>query len=292
MKRIKYIRNIIFALFIIFAIVFLFDSQIKAIIASLRFSQFATILAPTYDDDDSSLVIKETSNLSDSEDRDYWLNSGALFYIRKNNAHTILGDLPEYSPWRLFYERSNPLDTDDGYHPQNIFRLVTKKVSLDSSQSFAVLIVNDNLNQSPNRNESNGILLMGRYIDSDNLYYAGIRVDGTAVIKKKKDGVYYTLAQTFVFEGDPYHKDINPSLLPKNQWIGLKANIEKINSQAVSIDFYIDKKYDGNWTKVLSVIDSAQTGGGPIVSSGHSGIRSDFMDIEIKDYVVNSLPGN
>jgi hypothetical protein len=54
---------------------------------------------------------------------------------------------------------------------------------------------------SIHRMASNGVLLFNHYLDGDNLYYVGIRVDGSAIVKKKKDGVYYTMESKRVFPG-------------------------------------------------------------------------------------------
>ena len=114
---------------------------------------------------------------------------------------TIQGDFPEGSKWQKKYEKSNPKDTDNGTHPQNIFRLVTKAKWQNFDQEAYFRINRLNLSSSDNRNESNGILLFNRYEDGDNLYYTGLRVDGTAVIKKKYAGKYYTLSEKVFFPG-------------------------------------------------------------------------------------------
>ncbi len=237
--------------------------------------------------DTSNLVTtqKETVVMENNSNSHFWLNSGGLLYNQNSLWHTVLGDLPTDSSWRKRYAVTNPRDTDNGYHPQNIFRLITKSAYKDNTESVYVLIVQDNISQSPNRNDSNGIFLINRYQDPNNLYYAGIRVDGTAVIKKKIDGVYHTLAQTSIFEGDEYDRITNPSLLPKNQWIGLNVTVHNTSSNVAQIVLSLDKNNSGTWTEVLSVYDSLNGDIQPILTSGHGGIRSDFMDIEFRDFI-------
>ncbi|MFA6405881.1 MAG: hypothetical protein WCW46_04040 [Candidatus Paceibacterota bacterium] len=232
----------------------------------------------------SVTIQKETDTMENSPKSFFWLNSGGLLYNEAGLWHTILGDLPPNSRWQKRYAITNALDTDNGYHPQNIFRLITKSAYRDSVERVYVLVVQDNISQSPNRNDSNGIFLISRYKDPNNLYYSGIRVDGTAVIKKKIDGVYHTLAQTPLFEGDAYDRDSHPSLLPKNQWIGLETNIKNIPPDRVIIELSIDKNNSGQWLKVLSTTDSPSGDIKPILTGGHGGLRSDFMDIEFKDF--------
>lgn len=237
----------------------------------------------------NSYVIDESDNPKDSKDDIFWLNSGANFYVNGDTYHTIIGDLPAFSRWRTLYAITNPTDTDDGYHPQNIFRLVTKEKLKDMSEQAHMLIVKYNLSKSSNRNETNGIYLMGRYINSNNLYYAGVRVDGNAIIKKKIGGIYYTLAQTPLFIGN-YDRNKNPNLLPANTWIGLKVKITNINRSTTGIELYIDKDNIDKWEKVISYIDTLEKNKGAIItSSGYGGIRSDFMDIEIKNYSFSPL---
>lgn len=236
-----------------------------------------------------TLVIKEAPTLSKSNNKDFWLSSGGEFYFDGNVGHTIIGDLPKFSKWRLAYNSNNPVDTDNGYHPQNLLRLINKNKILNSTQEFYFLIANDNFSHSPNRNESNGVFSINRYVDSNNLYYAGLRVDGTAVIKKKINGVYYTLAQTPLFSGDAYNRSANPSLLPKNSWMGVRTIVRTENKNQVRIELWVDKENDKEWEKVLSVLDDTTNGTPPFLEEGHGGIRGDFMDLEIKDYSFKPL---
>ncbi|RJQ31528.1 hypothetical protein C4572_02295 [Candidatus Parcubacteria bacterium] len=220
----------------------------------------------------------------------WWLNSGALMISEGGKGKTIQGKLWKYSKWRVLYAQSNPKDTDNGYHPQNIFRLVGRSKWLDYSQQAYFRVTKGNFSDSPNRNESNGLLLMSRYSDSDNLYYAGIRVDGSAVIKKKKGGVYHTFSQTEkFFSGRDYDRETNPSLIPGNTWIGLRSEI-KNEAGGVSIKLYVDKGKTGKWTLATEAFDDGLSyGGEAFLKSGYAGIRTDFMDVEFDNYKLISI---
>lgn len=231
------------------------------------------------------ITLEETSEPKKSKSPYIWVNSGATILIDKTIAKTIQGSLPPFSQWRRTYNNQNPIDTDNGYHPQNIFRLITRKAWQNSTQEAYIKINKDNLSQSPNRNESNGLFLLNRYLNGNNTYYAGIRVDGFAIIKKKYGGTYYTLASTQVWPGN-YHRVYSPSLLPKNQWIGLKTEVFNQNN-AVVIKFYVDREGRSQWTEVLTVHDNGINNIPALFSAGYSGIRSDFMDIEIKNYILS-----
>ncbi|MDQ2932914.1 MAG: hypothetical protein M3Q80_00845 [bacterium] len=234
-------------------------------------------------------IIKETSRLEDSDSTDFWLNSGAVFYEQKEYSRTLHGDLSAYSRWRLLYNSSNPVDTDNGYHPQNVFRLITRIPKQNASQQMYFMVTHDNLSASPNRNESNGVFLLNRYKDGNNLYYVGIRVDGTAVIKKKSSGIYHTLAQTSLFEGDRYNKNINPNLIPKNKWIGIRTEVENISSNAVNIQMYVDKNNTGDWKEILEAVDTSSSDVPAFLNAGFGGIRTDFMDILFKEYTFSTI---
>lgn len=239
---------------------------------------------------DSDFSIEESNTPENAKNSNWWLSSGGIFSINQGIGQTLHGELPRLSFWRLAYALSNPVDTDQGSHPQNIFRLVIKKKVRDYSQTLHFKIDGYNLSKSKNRNETNGVFLMGRYQDKNNVYYAGVRVDGAAVVKKKINGEYYTIGYTQIFEGE-YDRERNPSLLPKNEWIGLRVDIETISDKSVFITLFIDKENDGNWQKVLTAQDDGERyGGASFMEAGYAGIRTDFMDVSFDDYKIVTLP--
>ncbi|POZ49849.1 hypothetical protein [Methylovulum psychrotolerans] len=235
------------------------------------------------DDFDNVATLSETGNMSDSPDPHWWLNSGAYFYRANGIASTVTGELSGIDRFRLLYAASNPIDTDNGYRPQNIFRLVTLGKFKNFTQQVFFNIKNINLSASPNRNQSNGVLFFHRYQDGKNLYYAGIRVDGFAIVKKKSQGRYYELKSVAVYPG-AYNRETLPNLLPVNRWVGLKTVIADTANGSVDISLYLnDQQLGPGWTKVLEIED---TGADieRILTPGYAGIRSDFMDVNFNHY--------
>ena len=233
-------------------------------------------------------TLEEAGSMNDSTSPYWWVNSGAYLYLADGLGKTVAGELPTLNKWRVIYAASNPVDTDNGYHPQNIFRLVTRSKWQNFRQEAYFKIKRDNLSASTNRNSSNGLLLFDRYQDGNNLYYVGIRVDGAAVIKKKKNNSYYTLGYKKVFAGT-YNKDSNPNLLPKNTWIGLRSETVNNPNGSVTIKLFMDNGRTGVWTQLLSVQDGGRGNGGAIITEGYGGIRTDFMDVEFDDYRATKL---
>jgi hypothetical protein len=205
----------------------------------------------------------------------WWVNSGAYLVLDGGRGHTVQGELPG-------------LDTDNGYHPQNIFRLTTRSKWQDARQEAYFIINKTNLSESPNRNESNGLLLFSRYHDGDNLYYAGLRVDGAAVIKKKQGGRYHTLASSPGVYAGTYNRQNNPNLLREQRWIGLRSEVKNLPNGSVSIKLYIDKLWSGNWELVAEAIDDGSQGA-PLRETGYAGIRTDFMDVTIENYRLRNI---
>ena len=264
-----------------------------SILPSLRNpSQFLVNLALAsnqfYDPFSVSKTVEETESMSEGLDPNWWVNSGAYFYTSAGRAYTPQGDLAISSYWQEEYATSNPKDTDGGYHPQNIFRLVTRTKWQNFTQHAYFKVIKDNLSSSPNRNQSNGLLLFNRYQDGDNLYYAGVRVDGALVIKKKLRGTYYTLAYKKYFPGT-YNRTTSPNLLPKNQWIGIKTEVTTTTDANQNIRLYLNIGWTGRWTLVLETNDDGRTYGSAIANSGYGGIRTDFMDVEFDSYQITEL---
>lgn len=210
--------------------------------------------------------------------------------IANGVGETIQGNLSALSPWHILYAANNPLDTDNGDHPQNIFRLVSRNTWQNYTEQAYFEIMRDNLSSSPNRNASNGLLLFNRYQNGDSLYYAGIRVDGAAVIKKKINGIYYTMAYKQIFPGT-YDRTAHPNLIPKNTWIGLRTVVANNSNGTATIKLYTDVGKTGTWTLVLQSEDDGVSFGrtAPITHSGFVGIRTDFMDVLFDDFRVASL---
>lgn len=239
---------------------------------------------------DSPFSVTEAGSKTESKNGDWWVSSGAYFISEGGVGKTVAGALSALDPWRVAYYLSNSLDTDNGYYPQNIFRLVQRSLWKDYTQEAYFKITKDNLSVSPNRNASNGLFFFNRYADAFNLYYTGVRVDGYAVIKKKINGTYYTMAYKPFIAGGVYNRDTNPDMLPKNEWIGMRSEIRTLPDGSVSIKLYADKGKTGTWTLVAEAVDNGTSFGGAVHSlSGHVGIRTDFMDAEFDSYSVKTL---
>jgi hypothetical protein len=229
---------------------------------------------------DYSSVLEETSKLNESWSPYFWVNSGAKLVIEDGVGKTLQGKLPASSPWVAKYAASNPRDTDNGYQPQNIFRLITRSQWEYLQQEVYVKIMDIHPSTSSNANASNGVFLYNRFQNGDNTYYAGLRLDGSAVIKKKYDGVYYTMGEKQV-----YPAGITRNVLPLKTWVGLRSVITTDTNNHVHIKLYVDNGTKGDWTLVLDTIDDGKKyGGSAITTAGYAGIRTDFMDAHFDTY--------
>ena len=234
--------------------------------------------------------LEEAGNMSESSSPYWWVNSGGFMDLKNGLGKTNQGNLPNASKWQKLYARGNPTDTDNGFHPQNIFRLLLRTKWEDTAQQVYLKINTYNLSISPNRAASNGVLLMSNYLDQNNLYYAGLRVDGYAVIKKKKADVYYTMAYKPVINTSTYNRDTNPNLLPTNVWMGVKSEVKELSGGRISIKLYADIGKTGTWKLVAEAIDDGMSyGGEAITSAGYVGLRSDFMDLEFDDFKLSPI---
>ncbi len=241
------------------------------------------------DNFDTSYTVQEAGSMDESNNAFWWVSSGGYFYSGKGVGKTIQGALPAIDPWRVAYALSNSLDTDKGYYPQNIFRLVSRNVWKNFVQEVYVQITHLNMSASPNRNASNGVLLFNRYQDPYNLYYTGLRVDGALVIKKKVRGVYYTLAyKPWYKSAMAYDRTKNQDIIPLYHWIGLRSEVSTdTKTHVVTIKLFIDENDTGNWVlAVQATDDGTMYGGAPILDAGYAGIRTDFMDAMFRDYKI------
>lgn len=232
----------------------------------------------------------EESGASDESTSPYWwLDSGGRLVLEDGRGKTLSGSLPALDRWRVRYALSSAGDTANGAQPQNLFRLLTRSDWENVRAEMSFRIRADNFLDSPNRNESNGLFLMSRYEDGDNLYYAGIRVDGTAVIKKKYKGAYYTLAQEKVFDGN-YSRGAQVNLLPHDEWITLRSETETISEMAVTIKLFLKREDADDWQLLISATDRGDNDSTPPISGAHPlGIRTDFMEVEFDDFRAENI---
>ena len=226
-------------------------------------------------------ILEEAGSMDESRSQDWWLNSGGIMKSANGEFSTNTGSLSKECYWRKLYAVDNPSDTEDGYQPQNIFRLVTRQKWHNFSQTVYFQISAISQGDSENRNASNGVLFFIRYQDQNNLYYAGLRVDGHAVIKKKVLGQYVTLAERDIFsDNKAYNKNTDPNFLPIHRWVGIRSEIKNSGGNGVDIKLFVDFDQSGDWKLVLAVKDDKA----PILGKGFAGIRSDFMDVRFKRY--------
>lgn len=240
------------------------------------------------DDFSGKLALEERGDPDDSQSINWWVNSGAFLYIESGVGKTLFGELEKGTKWQKKYKNYNASETDNGHHPQNIFRLITKSEWKDFTQTAYYKINKYILSNDKHRSASNGILLFHRYQDGDNLYYAGLRVDGAVVIKKKYGGEYSQLGYKKIFKGE-YDKYKKPNLLPINTWLGIKTETKSLSENSISLKVFIKKSDDGDWEKVLEVVDENIGRNKIINKKGFAGIRTDFMDVEFDDYEIKEL---
>jgi hypothetical protein len=234
-------------------------------------------------------VLEEAGSMEESASKYWWLDSGGMMTIHAGMGSTIQGTLGDNNKWRMLYAGSNSVDTDKGTHPQNIFRLLTRNTWKNFRQQMYFRINADNMSDSPNRNESNGILLLSRFTDEGDLYYAGLRVDGHAIIKKKIDGKYHTLVEDPFIAGE-YSRDSKKSLLPKNTWIGIRSDVTTLGDGHVKIRLFADIGQTGNWILVADADDLESADDGRVIDrEGYAGVRLDFMDVDFKEYRIDTL---
>lgn len=236
-------------------------------------------------------VLDESGSMNETWSPYFWLNSGGKFIIKNGVGETAQGPLPSSDYWRELYGKTNALDTGNGYYPQNLFRLITRSRWDNVIEQLRFKITHINLTDTPNRDGYSGVLLFSHYQDEYNLYYAGIRMDGTAVIKKKVGGVYYTLAQTPIWKnGRDYNKYTNPNLIPENRWMGLKLETKDNADGTVSLTLWLDQTDTGAWHQVLAVKDSQSSTGAPTVrGAAYAGIRTDYANVQFDQYRLTKI---
>jgi hypothetical protein len=257
----------------------------------------ATAQHPTTFTDDfrRRQVLDESYPMKDSSDPNWWLNSGGRLIVDNGVAMTIHGSLPVGDRWRTEYlseGASTATDTDGGRHPQNLFRLVLRHRFKEIRQQLTFRVDRVNPSTSSERDAWSGVFLMSRYgDDGQTLYYAGVRMDGDAVIKKKQSdlpGDHYAdaLAEQKLFPGS-YNRRTHPNLIPEHKWIGIRSIIKDNPDGSVHIELWSDLGHHGHWRRLLTATDRRAGGVPPIKSTGFAGIRTDFMDASFSKYQLS-----
>jgi hypothetical protein len=242
------------------------------------------LAADFWDTFDRAGAFNDTGTMSESSSPDWWLTSGGRFTKSSGFGRTIQGSLPSNDPLRTGYAKVNPVDTDNGYHPQNIFRMVTRRTWNSSKQTVSFRVNKTNLSSSSHRNNTNGVLLRSRYLDENNMYYVGVRVDGLGIIKKKVNGTYYTLGKAQLWgTASSYDRSANPNLLPLGKWIKLRSDVYTTSDGVVHLKLWVDK---GDGKGLLRRIEASDAGanGARLTSPGYGGMRTDFLDVDFENY--------
>lgn len=209
--------------------------------------------------------------------------------IKNGLGGTIQGYVPTGDIDQVSYSTVNPLDTENGHYPQNTFRLLTRSLWNNSEEEVDFKINKTNLTTTPNRDGYSGVFLYSRYTDKDDLYIAGLRHDGLAIIKKKIGSAYHTLIYTQVYgDFNDYDKTHNPNLLPLGKWIGMKLKTTNNADGSVRLELLLDKSNTGVWTSTLSYTDTG-IGGEPFQSAGFGGIRTDYMDVQFDNFRIKTI---
>ncbi|MBI2474540.1 MAG: hypothetical protein HYV68_02450 [Candidatus Taylorbacteria bacterium] len=237
------------------------------------------------------LFLEEAPSPFYSRNKCWWVNSGAVLIVDKGVARTASGPIYQMKKWQELYAKDDPVDTEGGWYPQNIFRLINSVSNLNALEQVYFNIDRYRPSESPNRNLTNGVFLFFRYVDSQNLYLAGLRVDGTAVIKRKLNGIYQTLGSAPYTDTKPYDPKTNPNLLPVGNWIGIAVEAKNGEDGSVHIKFNVDLNDGRGWRTLIETNDYPNTlpQGVYLTKPGRGGIRTDFLDVKFKDYRVTTI---
>ncbi|MCA9308573.1 hypothetical protein KC980_03600 [candidate division WWE3 bacterium] len=205
--------------------------------------------------------------------------SGGILNIKKSVLSTNIGELNTQNPVYKLYQNKAPIDSDNGKHPQNLFKITTKRSYINSTQKITYKIKKLNLSDSPNRNNTNGIFLLSKYKNEQTYYKAGLRVDGNFIISRTLNGETQILAAKTYFLGD-YDRTQTPYLINTSEEDLLK--FETIETKdGVMLKLYYRDTPKRDWFTMLEVFDPTDMA---IVSKGKNGIQTDFMDVEFTNY--------
>lgn len=240
-----------------------------------------------FEDFSRDRTITEAPNPDASKDDVWWVDSGGEFDVHDGTGSTLLGALNEDSPWYALYRQTTETVSGGGKYPQNVFRLLTRETWRDHETELRFRISEYRTADAASRSESNGVLIFSRYEDADTLYYGGVRVDGTAVIKKKIRGDYYTLAFHPVWTDASYDREATPNLIPVDTWLALKLRTVNFPDQTVVLELFLRTDGTDSWQRIAAAFDDGVShGGNALTAHGRAGIRTDFMDVEFDEFGV------
>lgn len=157
-----------------------------------------------------------------------------------------------------------------------IFRLTTKQRDF-GDVSFSFDLLNQSLTETTTTPRSllDGVHILLRYQNEENLYYASVnRRDNTSVIKKKvpggisNNGTYYELSK-YVGHNVYY-----------GGWQSVTSTVKNNTDGSVSIELYLGGQV------IVRATDDGSLGGPSIRNSGKIGIRGDNADLKFKNFKV------
>lgn len=105
-------------------------------------------------------VLYQTATSDKSTSPYWWLKSGYRFQILAGIG-TVQGSLLPDDKMRLYYASTSPVTTDNGYHPQNVTKLLTKNTWENFTEQIDAKILAENLSNIKNRFAWNAISLVG-----------------------------------------------------------------------------------------------------------------------------------
>ncbi len=238
-------------------------------------------------------TLEEASTPTQSSSAYFWLKSGGVMTISNGVGATNQGSLPATNKWRVAYAASSSVQTDNGYHPQNVFKLFTRSAWQNVRHTVSFNIQDDNLTNIANRHPYDGVFLIDRYdMANDSYYMMGFRTDGAGVLKKKVGDKFYTLQYSpLFFVGDDsgdYDSASRFNMLLKNTWIMMRSEIRNNANGTVDLQFYYN--YCGfGWILAGFATDDGVLYGPVLGGSGLAGVQSDFMDVQYDDYALEGL---
>lgn len=244
----------------------------------LLVSAAAALVGPTFTYHfTSQAVVNETATMATSSSPYFWVASGGQFIIT-NVANIPNPDLLSAGIY-LGATIQGPSAATVTAYQQNDFRLIERFMRTNIMQEVHFNLRHINMAETPSRDADKGIFVYARYYDVSNHYYAGITLDGRAVIRIVTNGVMKTLASTPLYMADGgYDRDTNPNVIPGKKWIGLSTHADLVGGKMhLSLD--VGSIDSGRWiwgAMFTSIVDSNP----PVVLRGpcYGGIRSDYFD--------------
>lgn len=220
---------------------------------------------------------------------DSWLVSSGSFFVQNESG------------WTGIPSSCTPNEISSNCTNSNTFRLNTKqKFAGKTEVSFSLRQNQDSHNPNCKDNGTcwHGVHLWLRHQNQYNLYYASIqRADGKVVIKRKvpcgtdNKGTYITLSKYI-----PHNWTVG-------NWINYSVTIDTNADGFVQIDLY-----DESSNPIIPIASGIDRGGvnpqwheicstpgrypsedyTPIIEAGSVGIRGDYVDFNVRDFMVFS----